>query len=397
MIHRLISSANDDQLANLIGQRAAYAAQRLDEKIHTLHHSERLLLGGTFEELRKYFDEELPHLRRYIQILSENRDDELIIDVGYSMTMLYAAYYAVINSPRVTVNLHTPPAFGGETRYAKTHPHVIQKLVYNVLLKAKSVVIPTEDSLQALLDVYPRLQSAVLPLFGNEDAANMPDMYVTEAWGQVLADLSNDGFNRFKVRALPLPDEFMPIYNYVRDGIAIFANFERGGGVDDAIQAWMKLINLYPQHFKDRSVSVCGVGDHEQAGAISVAFPAWKVVLNPPISKLVEIAGQAEVVVMPDEPPHAGPTKELFAAIGAGAGIVAHEASAAGDYAGPGVVHFSAEGERPLMLANALLRALQPEKTGALMAATKERRDALRNVNPVLYRPADLDSLVEAG
>lgn len=364
MIYRIVSSVNDDTLANLIGIRNDQLCEGEQYETLVTHHSERLLLGGTFEELRKYFDEELSSLRSNIASITADHEDEVIIELGYSMTALYAAYYAVLNSPNVTINVHTPPAFGGETRYAKMHLHVIQKLVYNVLSKARKIVLPTDDSLQAILDVYPRLQ----------------------------------GDERFQVRALPLPDEFMPIYSYVRDGIAIFANFERGGGIDDAIQAWIKLVNLYPQQFKDRSVTICGVGDHKQAADIAVAFPSWKVALNPPINKMLEVACQAEAVVMPDQPPHAGPTKELFTAIGAWAAIIAHEGSAAGDYAGRGVVHFTAEGERPLALANALLRALgDPTRTGALMAATKERRDALRNASPALYRPADLDSLVEAG
>ncbi len=377
MHNYIITSEAIDPLGHYIGVRNYTGMRNHEEKeaitsvdrgfpfseVHVLRFAERERLDGTYAEGIKYFEQDLPVLRRRVEaIVSFDQAMHNIIEVGNSLTALFAAYYAVLCSKAVTVNLHTPPAFGGDTLYAKTHPHLTQKLVYNILLKAAVVTGPSDDALEAIAEVYPRI-----------------------------------GEPHFKVSMASIPDQFIPTTESSRKGIAVFAEFAPNGGIDQTIEALMRIIQIHPQ-IAQAPISILGAGDHKQASNIAVAFPHWQVSLNPPVSKYVQAASEAEVVIMPDAPPHAGLTKELLAAIGAGAAIVAHDNSAAGVYAGRGAVLFGNDdgNGNGTKLPTAILRAVSdPAVTWAMMARTKAHCDEMKKQNPDLSRLHDLGFPVE--
>lgn len=359
--YRLIADLLDDEHAHEISFGHSMKRRNIIDDCFaalTLSFDERLYLkqDGSHESVRTFMENKLAELREFINGIVSEPDAEIAIDLGYNLTGLFAAYYAVIASPRVDVHLMTLPAFGGDSVYAKTHPLLIRKLIYNVLNKARRIYSPVPDGEKVMRELYPRFERA------------------------------------FETELLFLPATYVPTYDFVREGIAVFTEFEPGGGIDRALAALHKVARVRPS-LVERSVTILGPGNIDQAGSVSAAFPNWKVVFNPPLREYVNAAAKAEVVILPDDPPHAGPTKELFAAIGAGAAIVAHEDGAAGAYAGKGALTFGSEGDAVLRLANAILRvAADPADTFRLMEATVERRNALRNAIPALTPAADLDS-----
>lgn len=123
--------------------------------------SETEALDGCWESSLTFQRDGLPALRAHIRNMIGDGDDTLVhVDLGSTMGMLYAAYFATLEEIPTAVTFHPPEpeqsfAVGGHSVYARFRPMLRRKLANEMCRRAQQVGVADPRLAEGLVALFP--------------------------------------------------------------------------------------------------------------------------------------------------------------------------------------------------------------------------------------------------